>query len=116
MESNIVDNYFYGKGIKLDINVPDVANVSETDYTAKKFNRSGQVDNTKGNQHPFIVCHPVSLRMKVLTWLDKEVTWTFEAGKDPIPLKKIFASPAPVTVDANGTATETQVTTIQVGY
>ena len=59
--------------------------------------------------------HPKSLKMKVLTWLGKEITWTFEAGKDPIPLKKIFATPAPVVVE-NGDATETTVTSIQVGY
>jgi hypothetical protein len=115
MEANIVDNFFYNKGTKLDINYPDVADVSETDYTAKKLTRDGEEDNTNGEQRPFIPSHPVSLRMKVETWLGKTITWTFEPGKDPIPLKKIFASPAPLLVQ-NGETTATEVTTIQVGY
>lgn len=114
-ESNILDNFFHNKGTKLDISVPDVADVSENDYTALKLTRYGEVDNTKGEQRPFIVCHPLSLRMKVETWLGKEITWTFDPQKDPIPLKKIFASPVPVVV-TNGEATATEVTSIQVGY
>ena len=115
MNANI-EGEFYNPVI-LEISVPDIADVSAEDYVAKsmdKYGNENSTDHTK-KQRPFVVSHPKSLKMKVLTWLGKEITWTFEVGKDPIPLKKIFATPAPVVVQ-NGDATETTVTSIQVGY
>ena len=90
---------------------PRIANVASADYTAASF--KGKDGKTR--QYPFIPSHPVSLKMKVTFWDDVTSLWTFEAGKDPILLKKIFKTPAPVVVE-NGAATETKVTSIQVVY
>ena len=116
---NNIEGLFYSKP-KFEIIYPDKANVSASDYEAKKFSFASAdkvlSENAAGTQVPFIVCHPVSLQMKVTTWYGKTIEgWIFEAGKDPMPLKKIFASPAPVKVE-DGVATATTVTTIQVGY
>lgn len=101
---------------KLEIAVPDIADVSAVDYTAKKYKKNGEEDNVNGEQLPFYPCHPKSVQMKVETWLGKTIpAWIFTPGEDPIPLKKIFADPAPVEV-VNGTPTATEITNIQVGY
>ena len=107
--------YFYNEPL-FEICVPDVANVSASDYPAKNFTSDGKESNDNKLKRPFYFSHPKPLRMKVLTWLGKEITWTFEKGKDPIPLQKIFKTPVPLVVDANGDVTATQVTSIQVGY
>jgi len=113
MISNI-EGAFYDAVI-LQIMVPEVADVSAEDYEAKKLDKYGEISTKDEHLKPFIMCHPVSVRAKVQTWLGKEITWTFEAGKDPMPLKKIFANPAPVLVE-NGGATATTITSIQIGY
>jgi len=113
-----IEGLFYGKP-KLEIVFLDKADVSAEAYEAKKLktvNGCLSVDDDAGILLPFYVCHPQSLQMKVETWYGQVVeNWIFEAGKDPIPLKKIFANPAPVLVEF-GAVTETEVTTIQVGY
>ena len=109
MISNIQGKY--DEDVKLHIYHPRLADVSAEDYTAASFTiRNGQTV-----QVPFYVCHPLSLYMKVTFWDGVTSLWTFEAGKDPIPVKKIFATPTPVVVE-DGAATETEVTEIQVGY
>lgn len=97
--------------------------LTQGDYTAKKLLHkvaSGAEkiveDNEKGKQYPFYIGHPLPLQMKVETWYGQTVIdWIFDPNKDSIPLKKIFADPAPVVVE-NGAATATEVTSIQVGY
>lgn len=109
MDQKIVGSY--DDPIFLQINFPRIADVSANDYTAASF-KGG---DGKTEQKPFVVCHPKSLKMKVRTWKEEDITWIFEAGKDPIPLKKIYASPVPLVVES-GDVTETQVTSIQIGY
>jgi hypothetical protein len=95
--------------------VPEVADVSVNNYEAKKLDKDGNDSTKPEDLRPFIIAHPLPLRMKVQTWLGKEITWTFNAGEDPMPLRKIFASPAPVLVE-NGEPTATTVTSIQISY
>ena len=113
-----IEGLFYGKP-KLEIVYLDKADVSAAAYEAKKLKHTNgvlSVDDEAGILLPFYVCHPQSLQMKVETWHGQVVeNWIFEAGKDPIPLRKIYANPAPVLVEL-GTVTETEVTNIQVGY
>lgn len=113
MNSNIRGEFY--DAVILQIMVPEVADVSSANYEAKKLDKYGNASTNDKDLKPFIFSHPVSVRAKVQTWLGKEIIWTFEAGKDPIPLRKIFASPAPVLVE-NGVATATAVTSIQIGY
>jgi hypothetical protein len=111
MENHMANKYFQTGGVKLDIAVPDLADVAAGDYTAKLYTKGGAENGDNAAQQPFYICHPVALTMKVETWLGKTLsTWTFDANKDATPLKKIFSSPTPV--DADGT----EVTSIQVGY
>ncbi len=108
--------YFYNYP-KLEIAVPDVADVTNENYIAKSFTKQGVESEDPKLQQSFYICHPVSLQMTVETWLGKIVeNWIFEPGKDPVQLRKIFKTPAPVIVDADGNPTETEVTKIQVGY
>lgn len=90
----------YYDDVFLQINYPEVADVSAADYVAKTF-RGNQVSE---EQRPFIICAKVEVTLKVLPWLGEAVTWTFPAGPYPMPIKKILKD------DAN-TATE-----IQIGY
>jgi len=113
MQANIQGEFY--DAIILQVMVPEVADVSVASYEAKKLDKYGNISTKDEDLKPFIMCHPVSLRAKVQTWLGKEITWTFEAGKDPLPLKKIFNTPAPVLVQ-DGTPTATTVTSIQIGY
>lgn len=113
MISNIRGEFY--DAVILQVMIPEDADVSEVDYEAKKFDKYGNISTKAEDLKPFIPCHPLSLRMKVQTWLGKEITRTFEAGKDNTPLRKIFADPAPVVVE-NGLPTATTVTTIQIGY
>jgi hypothetical protein len=64
---------------------------------------------------PFIIAHPLPLRMKVQTWLGKVIIWNFGGGETLMPLRKIFASPAPVLI-VNGEPTATTVTSVQISY
>ncbi len=113
---NEIRGYFYNYP-KLEIAVPDIADVTNDDYIAKSFTKQGVESEDPKLQQPFYISHPVSLQMKVETWLGKIVEdWIFEAGKDPIQLRKIFKTPAPVTVDADGNPTGTEVKKIQTGY
>lgn len=111
--TSIIDGFY--TPVILQVMIPEDADVSEVDYEAKKFDKYGNVSTKAEDLRPFIPCHPLSLRMKVQTWLGKVITRTFEAGKDATPLRKIFADPAPVVVE-NGVPTATTVTTIQIGY
>lgn len=109
MISNIEGQY-YDK-IILQIMRPEKANVSATDYVAKKLNKNGIVDNLNGVQSPFILSHPAPLTLKVETWRGEIITWDFNAGPYPMPLRKIFNDPANVNTETGGAVTE-----IQIGY
>jgi hypothetical protein len=113
METKIKGNFY--DAVILQVMVPGVADVSNGDYNAEFINKSGQATDNPKDLRPFVVCHPLSLRMKVETWLGKEITWTFGADGIPMLLKTIFADPAPVLVN-NGEPTATEITEIQIGY
>lgn len=113
MNTKISGNYY--DAVILQVMIPEIIDLSVVDYEAKQFNKSGNVSIKTEDLRPFIINHPRPLYMKVQTWLGKEISMYFEAGKDATPLRKIFKSPAPVLVE-NGVATATAVTTIQIGY
>jgi hypothetical protein len=122
MITNIQGNFYNYP--KLELVYLDFADLTQGDYTAKKLKNTAQTEKTykitedavNGEQIPFILNHPKSLKLKVETWYGQVIEgYIFESGKDPIPLKKIFALPAPVVFE-NGDATATVVDNIQVGY
>lgn len=85
----------------LQLNYPEVADVSAEDYTAKTF-KGNQVST---EQRPFIICAKEEVTLKVLPWLSQTglpITWTFSAGPYPMPIKKIFN-------DVANTATSIQI-------
>jgi hypothetical protein len=112
MISSIRGNFY--DTVILQIMVPEDADVSSENYEAKQLDKQGNVSAKAEDLKPFVICHPVALRAKVVTWLGREITWTFDPAY-PVLLRKIFASPAPVVVE-NGVPTTTVVTSIQVGY
>jgi hypothetical protein len=82
----------------LQVNYPEVADVSAEDYTAKTF-KGNQVST---EQRPFIICAKEEVTLKVLPWLGEAVVWTFPAGPYPMPIKKILN-------DQANTATSIQI-------
>lgn len=101
----------YDEEVIFQVFHPRIADVSSLDYPSATFKNNKGVMELK----PFIICHPKSLKMKVQAWDGTDIIWTFEAGKDPTLLSKIYKTPAPLVVE-NGDPTATTVTSIQVGY
>ena len=67
MISNI-QGEFYDK-VKLQVMVPEIADVSAANYEAKKLDKNGNSSTKAEDLRPFIVCHPLPVKMKVTTWL-----------------------------------------------
>ncbi len=114
MKSNVYGEFY--DAVILQIVKPVIADVSAADYTAQKLNKNTAAIDATGEQKPFILNHPVALKLKVQTWKGEDVTYIFHAWENPTPLKKIYKTPIPLVVDADGNATATQVTSIQIGY
>lgn len=105
-----LEGTYYNKVIT-EISIPEVADVSASDYTAKKFNKFGKED-PKGDQRAFVICHPEAVTLKVLPWLsDEPVVWKFIPGPYPMPLRKILTDAGNVLTDSG-----VSVATIQIGY
>lgn len=71
----------------LQLNYPEIADVSSVDYVAKTF-KGNQPQNI---QRPFVVCAKEETTLKVEPWNGVAVVWTFPAGVPyPMPLRKII--------------------------
>ena len=105
MISNVVGRFY--DDVILQVNYPEVADVSSVDYTAKTF-KGNQVAE---QQHPFIICEDQPVTLKVLPWLGEAIVWKFTAGPYPMLLRKIYH-------DAANKVTESgdAITSIQIGY
>lgn len=76
----------------LQLNYPEIADVSVADYEAKTF----KGNQTEEKQRPFIVCAKQEVTLKVLPWLSQDgqpIPWTFPAVPYPMPLRKILNDP-----------------------
>ena len=110
MKANVWGEYY--DAVILQVVKPVTVDVSSADYTAEKLNKNtAAVDNTNGEQRPFIICQAQAVTLKVQTWKGDIITWHFTPGPYPMPLLKIFSDPANVL-----TADSTPITTIQIGY
>ena len=96
MRSNVIGK-FYDEVI-LQLNYPEVADVSAETYVAKTF-KGNQVQT---EQHPFIVCAKEETTLKVEPWNGEILVWTFPVGPYPMLLRKII-------FDAGNTATSIQI-------
>jgi hypothetical protein len=109
-----MQNHLYGKfddEIVLQGFHPRIADVGSGDYNSEFFKgKRGEV-----KQFPFLFSHPRSICAKVEFWDGSVSLWTFEPGKDPVLVKKIFASPTPLIVE-NGIPTSEPITEIQIIY
>lgn len=86
--------------ILLDLNYPEIADVSATDYVAKTF-KGNQLSS---EQRPFQVAHPVAVTLKVEPWLGEVLLWNFTPGAFPMRIRRILNDPA------------NTATLIQIGY
>ena len=104
MNTNTVLYGQYGDPSLSQIVTPKIVDVSSVDYNAEKLNvNTGAIDSS-GEVRPFIICSNQEVVLKVQTWSDVTITWTFTAGTYPMLLRKIYN-------DAANT-----LTTVQIGY
>ena len=104
MKVQLVGSFY--NDVITECSIPEVIDVSESDYTAKSFNKSGTEDADDAIQRPFIIAHPEEITLRVVPWLGTELTWTFTPSVFPMPLKKIIS----------GHADNSAETDIQISY
>lgn len=104
MNTNTVLYGQYGEPSLTQIVTPKIVDVSSIDYNAEKLNINTGVVDPNGEVRPFIICSNQEVVLKVQTWSNITITWTFTPGTYPMLLRKIYN-------DVVNTAT-----TIQIGY
>lgn len=87
MENKVRGTWY--NDVLLDLNYPEIADVSVNDYVAKSFKGNQMTEE----QRPFQIAHPAEVTLKVEPWLGEVVVWTFAPGAFPMRIRRILKDP-----------------------